>query len=664
MNAMREGIAGRGALGVAEDRTASPYTGWVRAHWEAQADLLLDAVQGFASPGFSRIALPGRASVSGADSDALEGFARTFLLAAFRIAGARGAGARAQDLTSRYASGLAAGSDQAHPEAWPRISGDRPSQPMVEAASIAIALHVTRPWLWDQLDDRVRQNVAGWLGGFLGRETVQNNWMLFQTVVEEFLCSVGAPYREPEIMRGLTALESWHLGGGWYTDGAGRRIDYYNGWALHLYPLLWADLAAGGPRSDLAAALSASYRSRLADFLGDYVYLIGGDGAPVHQGRSLTYRFAAAAPLWAGALFGCTPLEPGLTRRAATGMLRYFAGHGAPGPDGRLSLGWHGEFLPMTQDYSGPASPYWASKGFLGLLLPPEHPVWQDTELPLPAESHDTVRALPDANWLVQVTAADGVVRLHNHGSDGLGPGAEVSDDPHYARIAYSTHCAPRTGAGGALVPADNHLALVAPDGTATARGRIHPLGVNVTDGTGEAASWHEPLPGVRIETRTLAAGRLEIRLHSVTAPEGWIVCDGGYSVAAPRRPGTRTGSRWAAAERDDRLCSAMVALHGFDAVGLSFGHRLDAMGTESALPYLTGRHPGGTAIYLSCAVLSGEPLDLDAGLPLKFSVDDGRVELHLPGSHAVRRWMLLSQGQGSDVRLVPLDEDTAGHRA
>lgn len=90
-----------------EDRAASPYTGWSRAHWEATADGLLAAVDRHASPGRGLILLPGRHSWSGARSDGLEGYARTFLLAAFRIAGA--AGDDPHGILEQYADGLAAG---------------------------------------------------------------------------------------------------------------------------------------------------------------------------------------------------------------------------------------------------------------------------------------------------------------------------------------------------------------------------------------------------------------------------------------------------------------------------------------------------------------------------------------------------------------------------
>ena len=87
-----------------------------------------------------------------------------------------------------------------------------------------------------------------------------------------------------------------------------------------------------------------------------------------------------------------SPLSPGQTRRLCSGMLRHFVDHGVPDERGLLSLGWHHHFLPVTQSYSGPGSPYWASKkGFLGLLLPAEHPVWTDREAALPIDEDDQV---------------------------------------------------------------------------------------------------------------------------------------------------------------------------------------------------------------------------------------------------------------------------------
>ncbi|TPQ16750.1 DUF2264 domain-containing protein [Streptomyces sporangiiformans] len=616
----------------------SPLTGYTRAHWEAAADRLLAGLLPYASPGLAQYRLPGPASHSGPWSDGLEGYARSFLLAAFRIAGSDGQAG--PGLIERYASGLAAGTDPYGDERWPPVT-DR-AQPMVEAASVAIALHETRPWIWDRLDDRVRQRVADWLGGFVGARTNDSNWRLFQVITEEFLASVGAPHDRAEIDAGLARLEDWYRGGGWYTDGDGQKFDYYNAWALHLYPVLWARIA--GPRAD--SGLVATHRARLREFLGTHQYFFGSDGAPVHQGRSLTYRFATTAPLWAGALADATPLPPGRTRRLASGALKHFAGRGAPDEQGLLSLGWYRPFLPVTQRYSGPASPYWASKAFLGLLLPADHPVWTAAEEPGPVDTADRCLALPAPGWLLHSTAADGIVRLVNHGSDRLPPPPAASQDsPHYTKLAYSSAAAPETPSADEPPGPDNHIALVGLSGSSR-RGRIHRLYVRGR----QAASWHTPLeaheddPGVRMTTASTVHGPWEVRVQRVQAPTGVGIREGGWAVACDNAPpAEETGAGWALARRDDGLTSVLVGLLGWDdrdvpvPGGVVHARDRNAYGRYSTTPVLTlPQHVGGTRLLVTLVVLTADPAvyrDLDAlrsGTRARVAAD-GSVRIRFP---------------------------------
>ncbi|MFF4488660.1 DUF2264 domain-containing protein [Streptomyces sp. NPDC001544] len=490
----------------ADDRSLSPRTGYSRAHWEAAADALLAAVQPYATADRALYHLPGeRTSWSGRLSDGLEGYARTLLLAAFR---------RDENALGRYAEGLAAGTAGV----WPRIE-DR-GQPLVEAASIALALRLTRPLLWDRLDDPVRRRTAAWLADALTAEPWPCNWELFPVTVGGFLADIGheADAARKAIDRGLERIEQWYVGDGWYTDGDGRKFDYYNGWAMHLYPVLHAFLA-GDP------ALLDLYGGRLETHLADYARLFGADGAPMHQGRSLTYRFATTAPLWLGALTGRTPLTPGETRRLASGALKYFLERGAVDERGLLTLGWHGPDEAVLQGYSGPASPYWAGKAFLGLLLPPEHPVWTAAEEPGPAERADEVTPVAAPNWLLQSTRSDGLVRLHNHGSE------DVRYDPYYTRLAYST----------ATAPAASYDNSVVVDGD-PGRTDIVPLGV----GDGWAASRHTVRDGITVTSLVVAEGAVEVRAHLVAG-------------AAPGTPVRITG--WAAPEGVRAELAAAVGL-------------------------------------------------------------------------------------------------------
>ncbi|MEU4223448.1 DUF2264 domain-containing protein [Nonomuraea sp. NPDC026600] len=622
------------------DAELSAYTGWTRAHWEAVADHLLASVVPYATGDFAQYRLPGRQSRSGLVSDGLEGYARTFMLAAFRIAGAGGAVPPA--LLERYAQGLVAGTDPAHPYAWPPLTDM--SQPLVEAASIALALHETRPWLYDRLSPAQQERVVAWLAGFVGRRTPDNNWVLFRVVVEQFLAEVGGPYEAAEITDGLERIEEWYVGDGWYSDGAGKNFDYYAGWAMHLYPVLWARMAGDTARLE-------RYGERLRLFLGQYQHLFAADGGPVHQGRSLTYRFATAAPLWLGALTGSSPLPPGRTRRIASGVLRHFTERGVPDERGLLTLGWYDTFLPVTQSYSGPGSPYWASKAFLGLLLPPEHPVWTDAEVPAPIDLADQAVALRAPGWLLHATREDGVVRLVNHGSDR----DRIQDpsgppDPHYLKLAYTSHTGPDLGAAAGV---DGELVVVAPDGAVSRRRRIEPL---TTQDRFAASAYRDDLPAgpVHVVTASVVDGPAEVRIHQVTAPAGHQVRDGGYALAgeAPLTWQSGDGSDdasgdvsggsggsgdvsgvggvWAAARRPDGLVSVVRGLHGYTGAGVATAEDANAFGRHSATPYvIADAHPGGTAVYVSLVLLTGAD---EALRPAVVRVEGDQVTLELPG--------------------------------
>ncbi|WP_431904565.1 DUF2264 domain-containing protein [Nonomuraea sp. bgisy101] len=581
-----------------DDRSLSPYTGWTRAHWEAAADGLLAAVEPYRSHDRSLIDLPGRASWSRCDG--LEGYARTFLLAAFRVAGGGDPA-----LLEPYAEGLATGPLGS----WQPVV-DR-SQPIVEAASIAIGLRLTRDRLWDGLPASVQERTLAWLGDALTRETADNNWHLFPVTVAGLFRDLGLDDLGAT-ERGLARIEGWYEGDGWYRDGIGRNFDHYNGWAMHLYPALHAYL--GGP--------AEPYASRLRAFLTNYGAAFDANGSPVYHGRSVIYRFAAAAPVWAGELLGVSPYSSGTARRLASGAASHFLSDGrALSREGLLTLGWYGPHEPSLQPYSGSASPYWASKGFLGLLLPPDHPAWTSVEEPGPAERADQAIGLPGPGLLIHSTAADGLVRLVNHGSDHQPPGGGP-DDPLYQRMAYSTRTGPTTpgsagsaagtrrnapggsAAAGQDVPADNHVGLVI-DGEVTPRGPITPMGA----GRGWAASSCRPTPTTLIESVSVVHGPHEVRLHRVTAPSGTAVRQTGWAV---------TGE----------LTSGLLPLHGFTGATELKTSGGTVFGPDALVPALDGVVLESGALFACLVTLSAAPV---AEAPPVFRLDGTRATLTWP---------------------------------
>jgi len=466
-----------------DDRT--PTTGWTRDTWVRLADDLLRAVQPYGTPGHGRIYLPGPAGGYGRAVDGLEGFARTFLLAGFRLAGRSGEGLG--DLAAWYAAGVEAGTDPDSPERWVRPR-EHP-QAKVEAASLALALDMTRPWLWDHLGSRTQNRVIDYLAEIVGDDTYpRNNWLWFRVCVETFLRCVGGPWSSADIAADLALHDSLIREDGWIADGDGRNFDHYSGWALQLYPTLWQRMAGTHDLAD--DARREADRDRLDRYLADTVHLVGGDGGPLIQGRSLIYRFAAAAPFWAGAMARVPSVSPGRLRRAATAVVSHFVHRGAPDAAGLLTPGWFGPWPRLAQSYSGPGSPYWAVKGLLGLAIPADDPVWTAPEEPLPIEAGDFVRVIAAPGWIVSGTVADGIVRVVNHGTDHAREGDTTGDSPLYARLGYSTATAPLLDGEAWRVPLESSAGLADAAGRLTHRSGFTPLGVRLLPGgTGYGAS-------------------------------------------------------------------------------------------------------------------------------------------------------------------------------
>jgi hypothetical protein len=255
--------------------------------------------------------------------------------------------------------------------------------------------------------------------------------------------------------------------------------------------------------------------------------------------------------------------------------------------------------------------------------------VWTAPEEPGPVDTADTCLALPAPGWLLHSSAADGIVRLVNHGSDRLPPPPAVDEDsPHYSKFAYASAAAPDTVGAGI----DNHVALVAADGTASRRGRIHPLGA-----TGcRAASWHTAfLPGqgqgYRIETTSVVRGPWEIRVHRVDGPRGAVVREGGWALADDAGPLEESvGPGWARARRPDGPASEVVGLYGWDASRpgvVARARETNAYGAWSATPHLLlPVHPGGVHVLVTLVVLGNDSATAATGADARVTAEGGML--------------------------------------
>ena len=604
--------------------TDAPYTGLTRDHWAATADGLLLSLRPWNSPDHARIDLPGQPSAHGSDSDSLEAFARSFLLAAVRLHGEQGNDP--QGFAEWYADGLRVGTDPASPNAWPRP--DRLGQAKVEACSIALGLHLSRQWLWDRLNDQVRERIIVWLATVVGERYPPTNWVWFQIVVETFLKSVGGPGSAADLEGGLAVHEALYRDHGWYADGPERSFDHYNSWAFHVFPLLWATMD-----SELLpdAKLVTAWRFRLAQYVRTAVHLQGGNGSPLVQGRSLTYRFAAAAPFWMSAISGANDVPPGLLRRAASGMLAHFLDRGVPDDRGLLNLGWYGEWPRIAQSYSGPGSPYWVAQGMLGLMLPADHPVWVRPEEPLPVEIGDFTLRLAEPGWLVSGTKADGVVRVVNHGTDHSVPGDQGADSPLYARLAYSTHTMPPMDQAAWSSAIENSVAIVHPDLGLSHRNGFVTMSTNVSVAT---AHWLEPtgsvIEGPRVIVGSLLHGSHEVRAVVVEGDVDprWPLEISGWPLSAAEPP-VEIVEGLKAKAAGGGLVSSVAASTGF-LYAVRSTAEASAIGNHTAVPFARIQ-PLPDVVYLATVTLGGypEPLPLVSreGRTVRVEWSDGQVD-------------------------------------
>ncbi len=606
---------------------ANPCTGWGRTQWEAAADEQIAAAWRHSSSRGAHVRFPRDGEQDSVDL--LEGFGRTFLLAALRLAGAGGQLSGSLAETAQwYAEALDAGTDPQSAERWPALTDH--GQATVEATAVVLGLHFSRPWIWEVVPQRVRDNTAAWLAPSARSFGADNNHVMFAATIQAFLGSAGYAHDAAGIEAALARIEDWYVGDGWYSDGEGRRFDHYNAWTFHLYPFFILDLLAEAE----ATGRRQVYRDRLAHFVRGYSHLFGANGAPLIHGRSLIYRWGVAAPFWMALREGITVVPAGQVRRLASGTLKYFLDGGAA-PEGVLSLGWHGTDNSILQSYNAPGSPQWAAKGFLGLLLPADHPAWTEPERQLPVEQGDFSVPLAGPGWLAVGTQATGTVRVMNAGSDGH----PQKDDPLYRRLAFSTATVPWLETGACV--RDNDVYVSSPDGVSRHRGL---RGGSVRPGGG-SSSFALDANGrdVHVQYTFAVLHGVEVRAVHLTGVVGLTPAVSGYPCSAngilyeqvEAQQGAQAGA-------EDGTSTGLLLLDSSAEPGARVVHGgATILGTHSAVPVLEWLPVSSNelrALYLVGLDMTLAQLrTFAAGLHWEWAPDG--VQLSVGDRHVVLPW-------------------------
>jgi hypothetical protein len=583
---------------VSDDPRANPLAGnplVTRDDLERAVRDLVAPLLPYFSAGGARVRLGSFAAAFPQVDAELEGFARP-LWALVPLA----AGGGAFEHWAPWVRGLRHGPDPDHAEHWRFYEGT--AQTMVEQSVIGLGLALAPDVLWTPLTEPERDRLAAWLGRIDRFEPVENNWQLFRVLVDLGLEAVGRPFDTAALEASLERVESYHLGDGWYADGTGGARDHYVAWAIHSYCLVYARVRPDCPRS-------ARFRERARAFARDYAWWFGPDGGALPFGRSLTYRFAAAAFWSALVLADCEALPWGRVKGLLLRHLRWWSRWPISDRDGVLSIGWAYTHPWMREEYNSAGSPYWALKAFLCLAQPADHPFWTAEEEPMPdtpgphALPHAGMSVSRDACQAVALSGGHDAMRFFNQGR------------AKYARFAYSTRFAP--GIDPNHGTGESTLELFDPASRRRlSRDRIERHAVR-----GEAVySRWSPVAGVRVDTLLAGAAPWHVRCHRIETDRALWTTETGFALGTdwPGQAENDAGPGWVRA-RTRHGASAIVDLPD-DAEART----ADALGEPpstnlahpfTVLPALRGELAPG-AHELRCAV--GASLDPDAVDPTR----------------------------------------------
>jgi hypothetical protein len=425
------------------------------------------------------------------------------------------------------AAGLVHGTDPQHPAYW-GVGGDR-DQRQVEMAAISLSLILQPQVFWTPLAPRDRANLAGWLATINDVELPPTNWEFFRVLVNLALKSLGQPYSPDRLATSLSLVEALYRADGWYIDET--NYDLYNPFAFHFYGLIYARVMA-----DQDPQRCALYRGRAREFAAQFVPWFASDGSIVPQGRSLTYRFAAASFFSACAFAGEEVLPWGVLKGLVLRHLRWWFAQPILDGEGLLTIGYRYPNLVMAEQYNAPGSPYWALKTYLVLALAPDHPFWAAEEAPLPPQPLQKELAVPKMLVCRDGQGPDEHVWVLSGGQYPCWESVHAA--AKYAKFAYSNRfgfCVSHGSYDLSKLGCDSMLVFSEGDGYWRERRQNDQR----TSGPGWVHSRWAPWTDVVVETWLVALGPWQVRIHLIESARRLETVEGGYSVpdAAPTDP-------------------------------------------------------------------------------------------------------------------------------
>jgi hypothetical protein len=269
---------------------------------------------------------------------------------------------------------MAAAVDPASPDF---MNFNRGSQPVVDAAFLALAILRAPGVLWRGLSSVVQKNLVK---AMLSTRVIRpgfNNWLLFSATVEAFLAFAGEQWDPMRVDYAVRQHGEWYKGDGMYGDGPEFHWDYYNSFVIQ--PMLLAVLDTVSQHSKSWDSFRPHVLARAQRYAVIQERLISPEGTFPVIGRSMAYRFGAFHHLADMTLRRQLPesLPPEQVRSALTAVIRRVIEQpGAFDAKGWLNVGVCGHQPGIAESYISTGSLYLCATVLLPLGLPATDPFW------------------------------------------------------------------------------------------------------------------------------------------------------------------------------------------------------------------------------------------------------------------------------------------------
>jgi hypothetical protein len=254
------------------------------------------------------------------------------------------------------------------------------TQPIVDAAFVALGLLRAPTQLWGKLNSAEQENVLKSLK--LTRSIHccgENNWYLFPATIEAAIWKYEGD-RDCLVDKIQTAVEKmlkWYVGDGTYGDGAHFHWDYYNSYVIQ--PMLLEVLEVARGKNHSVAQYLPLVLKRSVRYAEVQERMISPEGTYPVIGRSSTYRFGAFHLLATMALKKqlSSELQPEVVRSALNAVVRrQIEFPGTFDGEGWLQVGAVGHQPSIRESYISSGSVYLATFGLVHLGLPETDPLW------------------------------------------------------------------------------------------------------------------------------------------------------------------------------------------------------------------------------------------------------------------------------------------------